>query len=236
MNEPYASLLQLQELDLEIAKAEANVELFKPRLDELRAPSSALERELSQTRTKLDELRAQAKKLEQGAENKREKLRMFEERVSKSRSIRDEAATRTEMDLIRRAVEAEVAEGQDTNDQVRRHDMRVDELEKSLGKVRDDIRPQEEQIESERTEAEQQLRILQDKRKNHVLHMDKNAVRLYERVRSGKRKTPLAPLTADGACGSCYNVLPMQEQSEIRQSGILMRCEACGVILYPLDA
>ena len=235
MNEPYASLLQLQELDLEIAKAEASVEHFKPRLEELRAPSSALERELSQTRTKLDELRAQAKKLEQGAENKREKLRMFEERVSKSRSIRDEAATRTEMDLIRRAVEAEVAEGQDTNDQVRRHDMRVDELEKSLGKVRDDIRPQEEQIESERAEAEQQLRILQDKRKNHVLHMDKNAVRLYERVRSGKRKTPLAPLTADGACGSCYNVLPMQEQSEIRQSGILMRCEACGVILYPLD-
>jgi uncharacterized protein len=236
MNEPYASLLQLQELDLEITKAEAQVQLFTPRLEELRAPSSALERELSQTRTKLDELRTQAKKLEHGAENKREKLRMFEERVAKSRSIRDEAATRTEMDLIRRAVEAEVAEGQDTNDQVRRHDMRVDELEKTLGKARDDIRPQEEQIENERTEAEQQLRILQDKRKNHVLHMDKNAVRLYERVRSGKRRMPLAPLTADGACGSCYNVLPMQEQSEIRQGGTLRRCEACGVILYPPDA
>jgi predicted nucleic acid-binding Zn-ribbon protein len=66
--------------------------------------------------------------------------------------------------------------------------------------------------------------------------MDKNAVRLYERVRSGKRRTPLAPLTPDGACGSCYNVLPMQEQSEIRQGGTLMRCEACGVILYPSEA
>ena len=236
MNEPYASLLQLQELDQEIARAQARVEHFSPRLDELRAPSTALERDLTQTRSKLDELRTQAKKLELGAENKREKLRMFEERVSKSRSIRDEAATRTEMDLIRRAVEAEVAEGQDTNDLVRRHDMRVDELEKSLAKSRDDIRPQEEEIEAERAEAQQQLKILQDKRSNHVLHMDKAAVRLYDRVRAGKRKTPMAPLTADGACGSCYNVLPMQEQAEIRQASALRRCEACGVILYPPDA
>jgi predicted nucleic acid-binding Zn-ribbon protein len=236
MNEPYASLLQLQELDQEIVKAQARVEQFSPRLNELRGPSTGLERELAQTRSKLEELRTQARKLEHGAENKREKLRMFEERVSKSRSIRDEAATRTEMDLIRRAVEAEIAEGQDTNDQVRRHDMRVDELEKSLAKMRDEIRPQEEQIETERTEAEQQLRILQDKRGNHVLHMDKVAVRLYERVHAGKRKTALAPLTLDGACGSCYNVLPMQEQSEIRQGAVLRRCEACGVILYPPNA
>lgn len=233
MNEPYASLMQLQELDLEIAGAKARVAQFAPRLEELRGPSATLDRELAQTRTKLDELRAQARKLEQGAENKRDKLRMFEERVAKSRSIRDEAATRTEMDLIRRAVEAEIAEGQETNDQVRRQDMRVDELEKSVAKAREEIRPHEEQIETERAEAEQQLRILEDKRNNHVLHMDKNAVRLYERVRGGKRKTPLAPLTSDGACGSCYNVLPMQEQAEIRQGGSLRRCEACGVILYP---
>jgi predicted nucleic acid-binding Zn-ribbon protein len=236
MNEPYASLLQLQDLDQEIARAQARVEQFSPRLAELRASSMTIERELEQTRSKLEELRTQARKLELGAENKREKLRLYQERVEKARNIRDEAATRTEMDLIRRAVEAEVAESQDTNDQVRRHDMRVDELEKTVAKAREEIRPQEEQIQSEHTEAEQALRILQDKRGNHVLHMDKAAVRLYERVRAGKRKTALAPLTADGACGICYNVLPMQEQSEIRQGKELRRCEACGVILYPPDA
>ena len=114
--------------------------------------------------------------------------------------------------------------------------MRVDELERTLAKAKEDIRPQEEQIEAERREAEQALHILSDKRGNHVLHMDKHAVRLYERVRGGKRKTALAPLTRDGACGSCYNVLPMQEQAEIRQGSALRRCEACGVILYPPDA
>jgi predicted nucleic acid-binding Zn-ribbon protein len=57
-------------------------------------------------------------------------------------------------------------------------------------------------------------------------------LRLYERLRMGKASTVLAPLTAEGACGHCFNILPVQEQSEIRNGRVLRRCEACGVILY----
>lgn len=235
MNEPYSSLLVLQELDQEIAKADSLVADFTPRLQDLRAPITALEKEVEQARAKLEELRAYSNKLEVGAENKREKLRVYQEKVEKSKSIRDEAATRTEMDLIRRAVESEVAEGQDTVDQVRRQDMKLDDFEKALAKVRDEISPHETEMESQLDEARSQLKILQDKRENQALHTDKAAVRLYDRVRSGKRKTALAPLTSDGACGICYNVLPMQEQAEIRQGTAVRRCEACGVILYPVD-
>jgi uncharacterized protein len=233
MNEPYASLMQLQDLDQEISAAQTKVAEFAPRLAELRAPVVGLEKEVDQAQTKLDELRTLSKKLEQGAETKREQLKQYQERVEKSRNIRDEAAIRTEMDLIRRAIESEVAEGQDTVDLVRRQDMKLDEFQKALAKAKTDIAPQEQEIESQLEEARQNLKILQDKRANHALHMDKAAVRLYDRVRSGKRRTALAPLTADGACGSCYNVLPMQEQAEIRQGNSLRRCEACGVILYP---
>jgi uncharacterized protein len=233
MNEPYASLMQLQDLDQEISAAETKVAEFTPRLEELRAPVTGLEKEVGQAQSKLDELRALAKKLEHGAENKREKLKQYQEKVEKSRNIRDEAATRTEMDLIRRAVESEVAEGQDTVEQVRRQDMKLDELQKALAKVKTEIAPKEQELEAELEEARNNLKILQDKRATHALHMDKAAVRLYERVRTGKRRNALAPLTADGACGSCYNVLPMQEQAEIRQGNALRRCEACGVILYP---
>jgi predicted nucleic acid-binding Zn-ribbon protein len=39
-------------------------------------------------------------------------------------------------------------------------------------------------------------------------------------------------MTPEGACGHCFNTLPLQEQSEIRSGSTLHRCEACGVILY----
>ncbi|HEX6559429.1 MAG TPA: C4-type zinc ribbon domain-containing protein [Longimicrobiales bacterium] len=226
-------MLQLQDLDLEIENAQARVAQFTPRLGEVRAPITTIEQEAEGVRSKLEDLRKQQKKLEHGLNNKRDRLRIFEEKAAKARNIRDEAAARTDMDFVKRAVEAEQAEADEVNDQVRRHDMRLDELQRTVEKTREDLQPRVQEIEAERDEAAQSLKVLQDKRATAALHIDKASVRLYERVRSGKRKLALAPLTQDGACGSCYNVLPPQEQAEIRQGTSLRRCEACGVILYP---
>ena len=43
----------------------------------------------------------------------------------------------------------------------------------------------------------------------------------------------IAAVTADGACGHCFGMIPLQQQTEIRQARDLTRCEACGVILMP---
>ena len=110
--------------------------------------------------------------------------------------------------------------------------MRIEELDRNAAKTLEDLAPQVAALESERDSAADDLKILKDKRANAAQHLDKQSLRMYDRVRSGKRKTALAPLTG-GACGSCFNVLPLQEQSEIMTGNSLRRCEACGVILYP---
>ena len=233
MNELYSSLMQVQELDSEIEGTEGRLAAFAPRLEEVRAPIRAIEREAAQILEKLEHLRKQQAKLDHGLNNKRDRLRIFMEKAAKQKNTRNEADTQSEVDFIRRAVEAEEAEAASVNDQVRRHEMRLDELEKSAAKTAEDLQPQISEIETEQNEVADQLKILQDKRANAVQHVDKNSMRLYERVRSGKRKTALAPLTAQGACGNCFNVLPLQEQSEIRSGNSLRRCEGCGIILYP---
>lgn len=233
MNELYSSLMQLQELDLEIESAQVRLAGFGPRLEEVRAPIRVIDREAAQITEKLEHLRKQQAKLEHGLNNKRERLRIFMEKAEKQKNTRNEADTQSEVDFIRRAVEAEEVEATSVNDQVRRHDVRLEELQKSAAKTAEDLQPQIAEIEGEQSEAADQLKILQEKRANAVQHLDKNSVRLYDRVRSGKRKTALAPLTAQGACGNCFNVLPLQEQSEIRSGKSLRRCEGCGIILYP---
>lgn len=233
MNELYTSLIELQALDLEIETAEVRLAEFEPRLEEVRTPLRAIDREAGQVGEKLEQLRKQQAKLDHGLNNKRERLRIFMEKAEKQKNTRNEAETQSEVDFIRRAVEAEEVEATNVTDQVRRHDMRLEELQKSAAKTAEDLQPQVTEIESERAQAADQLKILQEKRANAVQHLDKNSVRLYDRVRSGKRKTALAPLTAQGACGNCFNVLPLQEQSEIRSGRSLRRCEGCGIILYP---
>ena len=233
MNELYSSLLQLQEIDQEIAQAESRLNALTPRISELRSPLSSIEQESQDLRTQLDKLKHQVRKLEHGADNKRQRLKAYEEKAQKSRR-HDEAYVRAEMDLIRGAVEAEVAELDETNNQVRRLEMKLDNLNKAAAKVETDIAPHLQEIEAERKVIEDEMAVLQEKRTQHTGRMDKQSVRLYDRVRTGKRAA-LAPLTPEGACGSCFNQVPMQEQTEIRQANGIRRCEACGVILYATD-
>ncbi|HEY0809644.1 MAG TPA: hypothetical protein VGD49_05750, partial [Longimicrobiales bacterium] len=178
-------------------------------------------------------LRHQVRKLEHGADNKRQRLKAFEEKAQKSRR-HDEATVRAEMDLIRGAVDAEVAELDDTNMQMRRMDMKLEELQQKATRIQAEIDPRLQEIATERESIEAELKGLQQKRDQHSHKMDKNTVRLYDRVRGGKRAA-LAPLTPQGACGSCFNQVPMQEQTEIRSANGIRRCEACGVILYAVD-
>jgi predicted nucleic acid-binding Zn-ribbon protein len=112
--------------------------------------------------------------------------------------------------------------------------MKLEDLDKNASRVETEIAPQLQEIEGERNAIQGELDALQQRRSDQAAKMDKNAVRLYDRVRTGKRAA-LAPLTKDGACGSCFNQVPVQEQTEIRLANGIRRCEACGVILYALE-
>jgi predicted nucleic acid-binding Zn-ribbon protein len=232
MDDIRSALLELQELDAEIAQARLRLDEFAPQLAEIDRPVSTLETEIATSRTRLDDLRAQIRRLEGAAEQKRLRLKQYEVRMERIRNAREEAAARTEMDLVRRAVEADETEALELMEQATRTDLRVDDLERNLAKARAEIAPRKEALIGERSQVEAELGVLVDRRENHAIRLDKPALRLYERVRAGLASIVIVPMTPEGACGHCFNTLPLQEQSEIRSGSTLHRCEACGVILY----
>jgi uncharacterized protein len=232
MQELHAALLSLQQLDDEIVRAQGRVDEFTPRLEALEAPVAGAGRELEATRARLQELRADVRRLEANAAQKRERLKAYEERLSRARNSREEAAVRAEIDLVRRAVEADEADVRQFAEQATRTDLKVDDLERQVQKLNADIAEQRDELIAARTEAEAELNLLRDKRENQVLRLDPPSRRLYERVRSGRSRMVLAPLTDEGACGNCFNILPVQEQAFVRRGETLHRCEGCGVILY----
>jgi len=233
MQDLRSALLALQDLDEEIARAEQKLKEFEPQLKSLEEPASTLESEIAMQRSRLEEMRTETRRLERGAEQKRDRLRAYEERLLRIRNAREDAAARTELDLIRRATEADETEALEMMEQSRRTDLKLDDLEKQLARVKADLSPRREALLQERSAAETEIGVLRDRRENHAVRLDKNSLRLYERVRAGRSRVALAPLTNEGACGNCFNILPIQEQAEVRGGQTLKRCEACGVILYP---
>jgi len=235
MDETYQALLDLQELDRQVAEAKAKVREFEPELEELEAPLEELEQQVAAVRTRLDEMKAEERRLERSADDKRAKLEKYETRLERVRSQREEAAARTEIDLISKAVDADEDDALSLIDQIRRAELKLDELEGQLKELHEETVPKRDELMAGRNDAAEQLDVLADKRENRLIRLDSTAARLYERIRGGKTDVALAMLTKDGACGHCFSVIPLQEQNVIRRREALHRCEACGVILFAED-
>jgi predicted nucleic acid-binding Zn-ribbon protein len=184
----HASLLALQELDDEIARTEARLKEFEPRQAELDAPLETFAKEAEATRVRLQELRQDVTRLERAVEQNKARLQVYEDRLMRVRNAREEAAARTEMDLVRRALEGDKAELQQQSEQATRTDLKLDEMERQLARLRAEAGPLHEQLTGERREVEDALAVLQDRRENQAVRLDPISRRLYERVRKGRAR------------------------------------------------
>lgn len=235
MEETYQALLELQQLDEEMRQAKDQLQRFEPELEEMEAPVRQAEEEVEAIRKRLEDMRTDLRRLERGAQDKRAQLEKYEERLTRVKTSREEAAARTELDLIRGAVEADEDDAMSLMEQVTRAELKLDELEKRLAAIREETEPRRKELLEGREQAETAVAVLHDRRQNQLIRMDDRAARMYEQIRGGKARAALASLTPDGACGNCFGMIPLQERNEIRRREALHRCEACGVILYPED-
>jgi hypothetical protein len=66
-------------------------------------------------------------------------------------------------------------------------------------------------------------------------HVDNRLLASYEKIRSNYRNGLAVVAVERDACGGCFNAIPPQKQSEIRQHKKIMICENCGRILVDED-
>lgn len=232
MQAVHESLIALQDLDRSIDEAREKLAAFEPRLEELESPVLVLEKEITETRKSLENMQGETRRLERGADEKRARLGRYEERLMRVRDEREAAAANAELDLIKRALDADEQEALQFMDQARRAELRLDELEEKRSEAEESLNPQREALLAERGEVEREIAALETRRDEQISGLDDRIRQMYERVRGGRTGTAVAELTPDGACGHCFSIVPLQRQAEIRRSGALIRCEVCGVILY----
>ena len=235
MKEVYDALLELQDLDRDIAKAKRRVTEIEAELEQATRPVTDLEKEVGALRLDLDQTREKGRKLERAAETKRGTLKQYEDRMNRVRNAREEAAVKTEVDLVRKAAETDESEAIMMMEQTTRKEIKASELDSRLDATRKEIAPQEGELIQKRDEATSALADLQARRTSRVDQLEPTAREAYMRAMGGKKGQVVAALTHDGACGNCFSMLPLQKQSEVRAATRIVRCEFCGVILHAGD-
>ncbi len=231
----YASLQDLQKIDAEIDRAAERIEGFGPRLEELSSQARALEAGVERARARLKELRVAERRIERSADEKRGRLRMLKDRLMKVRNMQQEAAVRTEIDILNRSVDGEEQEALTYLDQIRKLEEEVERLERELAEERERAGPRRREIERERGEVENELAALRERRGACAEALDLRERQVYESLRSSRKGAIVVAMTSDGACGRCYSMVPLQARAEVNAGTTLRRCEACGVIFAPGD-
>ena len=226
---------ELQKIDAEIDRATSRIEGFAPLLEELESRGRELEARIERARTRLRELSVAERRLERTAEDKRNRLRMLRDRLLKVHNVQQEAAVRTEIDMLRRSVDGDELEALTYLDQIRKLEEEAEKLELELADERERAGPRRREIEQERGDAESSLASLQIRREACAAGLDRHEREVYEGLRSSRKGAIVVSITPDGACGLCFSMVPLQVQAEVRAGGSLRRCEVCGIIFAPRD-
>ncbi len=227
------SLKKLQELDLVLEKTRTRIIEYEPLIAEVEEPALALERELEATQNRLQEMKKEERRLEGTADDRRARVKKLKERLKSVRNLREEAAVQAESDLLQRSLEAEEQEALSLLDQIRKLEERLATLEEAQKSARAEVEPRRQELMEAQASARAELDRLEEERSAYASRVPAGDLRSYERIRGGGRSVAVATLTPDGACGNCFGIIPLQVQNEIRSSGALIPCEACGVLLGP---
>lgn len=233
MEETYQALLELEKLDQQITETESRRSEVAPKLEGVEEPVLELDKEVGGLRKRLDGMKKEVRRLERGADEKRERLETLQDHMDRVRNEREEAAVRSELELVERALDSDEQDALELMERVTRTELKLEEMEEKLSDARAEVEPHRQELLQERADLDEELAVLEDKRENRLIRLDEPVRELYGRVTGGRSDQALAALMPDGACGNCFSMVPLQRQAEIRRGDELYRCDFCGVILYP---
>ncbi|HIF07005.1 MAG TPA: hypothetical protein EYQ64_08645 [Gemmatimonadetes bacterium] len=230
------SLKELQQLDQEIAAVRLAAEGFEPLLEEVDAPVLRLEQDVKGLEKRLTEIRLEENRIELTIEERRVRAAKLQERMEAVRNVREEAAVHAELEMVRRALESEEQEALSLLDQIKRLEERHEEQDEAYREALAEVGPRRAELVQGQESTAGKLEGLQADRDAFAAGIDPEERRIYDSIMAGARDVAVSELTQDGACGNCYNMVPLQVQNRIRHSEAMIRCEGCGVILTPESA
>lgn len=224
-------LLELQAADSEIRETRDQVDAYGPELAGIEGPALRLAEEVGVTEGRIRDLRLEERRLRRAAEEKAARVHRLEGRLKLVRTVREEAAVQAELGLLRRALDQEENEVVNLLDQISRFEDRLAEQREAMEQARDGVGPRRSELLEEQAAARSKVASLERRREGIAATIDPRHLRVYDHLARGGRRIAVTRMTEDGACGSCFSVIPLQLQNEIRTRAPLARCEACGLIV-----
>jgi predicted nucleic acid-binding Zn-ribbon protein len=223
---------------LELQKIDSKVDEIKTLKGELPMEVKDLEDEIEGLKTRLSNVNAEIDSISSFVQQKNDNKKDAVAQIKKLEKQQENVKNNREFEAINKEVEYQELEVQVADKHMRdaelelggridvrtRTEAKINNLTEALESKKNEL----EKIIAETEKEEAALTRESDKAKEHV---DARLLSAYERIRTSySNGLAVVPIVRD-SCGGCFNVIPPQRQSEIRQRKKIIVCEHCGRIL-----
>jgi uncharacterized protein len=235
VQEKLSSLVLLQKIDskldeLQVLKGELPIEV------------KDLEDEILGLNTRKSRIEEEINGIQEFINEKRAYIKDAEEQLSKYEKQSDNVKNNREFEAINKEIEMKGLEVKLAEKHIK--DAQEEILEKShaLSSANKNIDTKEVNLKAKKAELDKIIEGTEKEEKHYLKlaagakeKVDERILVSYEKIRKNYRNgLAIVPVERD-SCGGCFNSIPPQKQSEIKQRKKIMVCENCGRIFVDAE-
>ena len=235
VEEKLTSLVNLQKVDskldgIQILKGELPIEV------------SDLEDEIAGLNARQNRVEEEINGIQQFMEEKRNIIKDSQDLIKKYEKQSDNVKNNREFEAISKEVEMQTLEVKlaekhikDATEDLAEKGRQLEVAKKAISAKETNLKAKKGELEKiigETDKEEKHYKKLEEAARNAV---DERLLLSYDRIRNNYRNgLAVVPVERD-SCGGCFNAIPPQKQSEIKQRKKIIVCENCGRILVDDD-
>jgi hypothetical protein len=218
---------------------------LESKLDEIHILKGELPMEVADLEDEITGLRARQTRIEEEIngvtefiEQRKEAIKEAQALVKKYEKQSDNVKNNREFEAINKEIEMQQLEVKLAEKHIKDATEEISEKAVILEKAKKNIATKEGVLTNKKNELEKIIAANEKEEKHYnklagdaKSHVDSRLLTSYEKIRKSYRNgLAVVPVERD-ACGGCFNAIPPQKQSEIKQHKKIMICENCGRIL-----
>ncbi|MBS1749175.1 MAG: hypothetical protein JST63_04680 [Bacteroidetes bacterium] len=235
VEEKLSSLVALQKIDskldeIKILKGELPMEVrdLEDEIQGLHARQTRIEEEING----IQEFIEQKKNI---IKDSQALVKKYEKQSENVKNNREFEAINKEMELQNLEVKLAEKHIKDANEEIADKARLLENAKKAVSNKEGVLKHKKGELEKIITDTEKEENEFQSSASSARGKVEPRLLASYERIRKSYRNgLAIVPVLRD-ACGGCFNAIPPQRQSEIRQRKKIIICENCGRILIDED-
>ncbi len=222
----------------ELQTIHTKIDKIRQTRGELPIEVADLEDEVAGLETRIQKIKAELDDLEDSIVTRKNMIKESQALIKKYEGQQNNVKNNREFDALAKEIEIQGLEIQVCEKKIREHEYEIktksDIYEKALQNLEErksDLETKKTELETITSETQKEEEVLIEQTEKYDGKIEERLLTAYNRLRNNY-KNGLAVVTIErDSCSGCFNKIPPQRQSDIRQRKKIIVCEHCGRIL-----